>query len=111
MAGAGSNNIATGGTGVFQAQPTPAGSVFPPGTTFAASSNDTSITLTAAASDPSGATFNAVDAAGDPATTANVSIAAQLPGTPAPAPLSGSLAITIGTPAQAATGLNVVQVG
>jgi hypothetical protein len=113
MPGAGSNNITQGGTGRFQAQPTPAGSAFPTGTTFAASSDDSQITLTQNLTvDPSGATFDAQDAAGDPATTANIVIAAQMPGTPPPAVLTGTDPITItpvGPPLP--TGLNVVQVG
>lgn len=95
MPGAGSNNINQGGSGVFQAQPLPAGASFPPGTQFAWSSDNPKISFAVAPGDTSGATQTVTDDPSDTATSANLSVAVQLPGSPAPAVLTAVLAITI----------------
>lgn len=100
-------------TSKFQVQPQPAGSVFPPGTTFACSSNDPSLTFAPDPADPTGSTFIATDAAGDTNVSANLAGAAQLPtpqGGTAPAPLATPVLVVTIVPAAAPTATEAVLV-
>lgn len=96
-----------GGTSVFQEVPTPQGSVFPSGTTFTWTVDDTAdITLTPSAD---GTSVQAVCVASPTATSYNLTCTSSYTPPGAPTPVSGTVNVAIIVTPPAPTGLTINQ--
>lgn len=97
-----------GGTSIFQEVPTPAGSVFPTGTTFSWTVDDTAdITLSPS---PDGTQVKATCVASPAATSYNLTCTSSYTPPGAPTPISATLNVAIVVTTPTPTGMVINQV-
>lgn len=98
------NGITLGSAGTFAETPTPAGTIFPAGTTFTWTSDDTNVTLTPSAD---GTSVTAQTVATDTATAFNLTCTSSFTPPGAPSPVAGTVSVPLLQPTP--TGLEISQ--